>query len=255
MCKPLPGANVQPWATITCSNDVLMGLRACWPLNNEANRHRAVRRWLASLPSGDSLLDAGAGIQRYRADASHLNYTSQDFAAYKGGEAFGDRLSPAWDASRCDLLCDITAIPVPEHSFDAVLCTEVFEHLPDPQAALRELARVLRPGGRMLLTAPFRSLYHQEPYFFTSGFSRYWYMHHAAACGLLIEAIEPNGSYFADVAQELVRIVRLGPWWQSLIAAPLTLPLVAYLALLQRWGQIQTPESCWGYHVKLLKPQ
>ena len=231
-----------------------MRLRECWPLNNESNRHRAVRQWLASLPTGTSVLDAGAGVQRYRADAVHLVYTSQDFGAYKGGEAFANRNSPSWDASQCDLVCDITSIPVADGSFDAVLCTEVFEHLPDPQRALQELARVLKPGGRMMLTAPFRSLYHQDPYFFTSGFSRYWYQHHGPASGLMVQTIEPNGSYFADVAQELVRIVRLGPFWQSVCAGLLALPLILYLAILQRWGSIKTPESCWGYHVLLFKP-
>ena len=231
-----------------------MHLKDCWPLNNESNRHRAVRSWLASLAPGLSLLDAGAGVQRYRDAAVHLAYVSQDFGDYKGGEAFGDRDSPAWDASSCDLVCDIAEIPVADGCFDAILCTEVFEHLSEPQRALRELARVLKPGGCILLTAPFRALYHQDPYFYFSGFSRYWYQHHAAACGLVIERIEPNGGYFGDGAQELVRIVRMGPLWQRLCSAVLTLPLLAYLALLQRWGRFRTPESCWGYHVWLIKP-
>lgn len=231
-----------------------MKIYQVWPLSNESNRHGAVRRWLASHPGGAKLLDAGAGIQRYRPDASHLNYISQDFGDYKGGEAFGDRSAPAWDAARCDIVCDITAIPVADGHFEYVLCTEVFEHLTDPQLALRELSRVLKPGGRMLLTAPFRALYHQEPYFYTSGFSRYWYQYHAQNCGLLIEAIEPNGSYFSDIAQELVRIIRIGPLWQSVFAGVLTLPFLFYLCVLQRWFKIRTPESCWGYHVYLSKP-
>jgi SAM-dependent methyltransferase len=228
-------------------------LSKVWHLRNESNRHAAVRRWLASLPVGASLLDAGAGVQRYRGDASHLSYTSQDFGDYKGGEAFGDKQSPGWDASRCDLLCDITTIPVPEAHFDHVLCTEVFEHLPEPQLALKELARVLKPGGTLLLTAPFRALYHQDPYFFYSGFSRYWYEHHAPRCGLAITAIEPNGSYFRDIAQELDRILKMGGALQTLLATPLILPLIAYLFVLERWSLLRTPESCWGYHVLLIK--
>jgi len=106
----------------------------------------------------------------------------------------------------------------------------------------------------MLLTAPFRALYHQEPYFYSSGFSRYWYQYHAHRCGLLIEAIEPNGSYFSDIAQELVRIIRIGPLWQSVCAGVLTFPLLLYLYVLQRWFKLRTPESCWGYHVYLSKP-
>jgi SAM-dependent methyltransferase len=228
-------------------------LRQCWPLNNEPNRNWAVRAWLAALPAGSSVLDAGAGFQRYRNDAKHLAYTSQDFGEYKGGEEFADRKTPDWDSTHCDLLCDITAIPVPDGCFEAVLCTEVFEHLPDPQRALLELARVLKPGGRMLLTAPFRSLYHQEPYFFTSGFSVYWYEHHAQAAGLTIDAIEANGDYFGDLAQELVRLVSLGPLLQRLCAAILVSPLIIYLAVLRRWRSIKAPTSCWGYHVYLRK--
>jgi ubiquinone/menaquinone biosynthesis C-methylase UbiE len=46
---------------------------------------------------------------------------------------------------------DVTRLPYADQSFDAVVCGWVLEHLPDPAAGLRELARVLRPAGKMLL--------------------------------------------------------------------------------------------------------
>jgi len=49
---------------------------------------------------------------------------------------------------------DITAIPHPDGSFDAIVCSHVLEHVPDDRAALRELARVLRPGGFAVLMVP-----------------------------------------------------------------------------------------------------
>lgn len=51
-----------------------------------------------------------------------------------------------------DLNGSIEAIPVGDASFDVVLCLQVLEHVPDPAAAVRELRRVVKPGGRVLLS-------------------------------------------------------------------------------------------------------
>src|SRR5438874_6798841 len=48
-------------------------------------------------------------------------------------------------------VADLTRLPYADASFDAAVCGWVLEHLPDPRLGLRELARVLRPGGRLLL--------------------------------------------------------------------------------------------------------
>lgn len=50
---------------------------------------------------------------------------------------------------------DITAIPYPNGSFDAILCNHVLEHIPDDSRAMAELFRVLRPGGWAVLQVPF----------------------------------------------------------------------------------------------------
>jgi ubiquinone/menaquinone biosynthesis C-methylase UbiE len=46
---------------------------------------------------------------------------------------------------------DLTRLPYADASFDAVVCGWVLEHLPDPRVGLRELARVMQPGGKLLL--------------------------------------------------------------------------------------------------------
>lgn len=51
-------------------------------------------------------------------------------------------------------VCDIQDIPHEDASFDTVISCETVEHVPDPKLAIRELARVLKPGGRLLLTTP-----------------------------------------------------------------------------------------------------
>lgn len=173
---------------------------------NQHNREVWLERTLAALPAGWRILDAGAGELAYRHFCAHLDYVSQDFAGYDGlGNGKGLQTG-GWDTSQVDIVCDITAIPQPDESFDAVLCVEVLEHLPDPQAALREFSRLLRPGGALILTAPFASLTHFAPYFYHTGFSRYYYRYWLPKLGFEIVEISVNGSYFAWLAQELHRM-------------------------------------------------
>jgi len=183
---------------------------------NESGRAAWLAATLARVPSGHRILDAGAGQLRNKPLCGHLNYVSQDFGQY-GGTGDGQGLQTGrWDTSGVDLVCDITAIPEPDASFDAILCSEVFEHVPDPMKALGEFARLLKPGGKLILTAPFASLVHFAPYHFCSGFSRYWYEYHLPRQGFSIEELTPNGDWFAYCHQELARLGstarRYGDW-------------------------------------------
>jgi SAM-dependent methyltransferase len=120
------------------------------------------------------LLDAGAGGLRNKPLFSHLSYVSQDICQYEGkGDGDGFHTGK-WDTKHIDLICDIAKIPEEDNSFDVILCSEVFEHLPDPILALDEFARLLKPGGLLIITAPFASFVHFAPYHYCSGFSRYW---------------------------------------------------------------------------------
>jgi ubiquinone/menaquinone biosynthesis C-methylase UbiE len=185
---------------------LLTGDRRVSGRGNLATREVWLERALARIPAGRRILDAGAGELKYRKFCGHLDYVSQDFAQYSGsGDGIGLQTG-SWDQTRLDLVSDITDIPVDDASFDAVMCIEVIEHLPDPVLALRELTRILRPGGSLILTAPVCSLTHFAPYFFHTGFSRYFYEHWLPELGFAIEDMQWNGNYFEYLAQELRRL-------------------------------------------------
>jgi SAM-dependent methyltransferase len=65
--------------------------------------------------------------------------------------------------THADLHGSIDALPVDDASFDVVLCLQVLEHVPDPAAAVRELRRVVRPGGRVLASTHGVYPYHPNP--------------------------------------------------------------------------------------------
>jgi SAM-dependent methyltransferase len=172
---------------------------------NAATRDAWVAQALSELPAGARLLDAGAGECQYKKHCGHLKYVAQDNAIYDGKGDSGLQTG-SWDFSQIDIVSDIVNIPEPDASFDAVLCTEVLEHLPDPVRAVDEMARLLRPGGVFIITAPFWSLTHFAPYHYATGFNRYFYEFHLGRLGFDIVEMSPNGNFFECVGQELRRV-------------------------------------------------
>ena len=177
-------------------------------INFSANwRDEWVIRKAAEVPSGARVLDAGAGECRYRSYFSHTDYSAQDFAGYEGTSEGVQK--EEWNYGKIDYVCDITSIPVPDDSFDVVLCTEVLEHVQDPIATLKELTRVLRPGGSLLLSAPLGCGLHQQPHHYYGGFTPYFYKEHLTRFGATVTEMTPLGGLLRHVAQECHRVGRV----------------------------------------------
>jgi ubiquinone/menaquinone biosynthesis C-methylase UbiE len=218
-----------------------------------SQRDALVLEFIARQPKGSKLLDAGAGPQRFRASCRHLQYVSQDFGAYSGGDDFAGEPLEAWNSQTCDVISDITDIPLETGTVDSIICVEVLEHIPRPADALREFARLLKPAGRVLITAPFNSQYHQLPYFYFSGFSSEFYRYHATQLGLRVVQITPIGDYYQSLAQELLRL----PFLKSgtllrILSALLLPPAYAYLWLLHAL-RVPSPRSPMCYVAELQK--
>ncbi len=116
--------------------------------------------------------------------------------------SFGVDAAPA-AGTRADAWGQAAALPFADGAFDTVLCTQVLEHVPDPAAALAEMARVLAPGGRLILTAPQSWSLHEEPHDYWR-FTRYGLAQLCRAAGLAPRRVVAQGGYFADAGIALV---------------------------------------------------
>lgn len=232
---------------------IIMGMKLYTNIN-ERYRQVWLRKSLSDLPKGTRILDAGAGELSNRRLCNHLDYVSQDFCQYEGtGDGKGLQVGQ-WDTKCIDIICDITTIPEPDDSFGAILCSEVLEHVPDPTKALDEFGRLLKPGGTLILTAPFASLVHFAPYHFCSGFGRYWYEHHLPLRGFSIVELVPNGDWFGFCEQELARLGstarRYGDWSWPL---GYVLGILGALYFKVRGGKQADDLACFGWHCVSVK--
>jgi SAM-dependent methyltransferase len=116
---------------------------------------RPLVRWLAEearrageRPQRPRLLDVGCGEKPYE----------PLFAPYVAEYVGVDVANPA-----ADLEGTVEEIPVPDESFDVVICTQTLEHAADPARAVRELRRVVAPGGRVLASTHGVQVYHPNP--------------------------------------------------------------------------------------------
>lgn len=175
-------------------------------LRSAALRERWTTDILRAIPDNETLLDVGAGECMFRPACAHLKYVSQDANQYDGrGDGKGLQTG-GWNTASIDIVSDACSIPVEDASFQNILCTEVLEHVPHPERVLRECARILQPGGRLIITVPFASVTHFAPLHFATGFSVYWFQTVLREQGFAIENMHRTGNYFFTIAQELVRV-------------------------------------------------
>src|SRR3954469_16725282 len=111
---------------------------------------------------GDHVLDLGCGFGRHAfeaarrgADVVAVDHSAEELAQVNGLFAAmrGAGEIPAGSLTRA-VRADLLALPFPDDYFDVVMASEVLEHIPDDEQAIAEIARVVRPGGRVAVTVP-----------------------------------------------------------------------------------------------------
>lgn len=177
------------------------------------------------------MLDVGCGERRYEL----IFKDSVD--AYIGLD-WPDVL----DRARPDIIGDAMNIPFRDASVDAILATELMEHLSSPQIFLKEVARVLRENGTLILSVPFMEPLHEEPrdyYRFTPYSLRILFEQQ----GFTIKQLWNKGGWWSVVVGSFIN-QSLYDWATSLdvaghrkygILAAVVLPICAFCQWLGYW--------------------
>jgi len=144
------------------------------------------------------LLDVGCGSQRYR-------------LLFPGVESYCgvDLPSNSADNRALDAFADGLHLPFVPAAFDTVLCTEVLEHVPEPLVLMTELARVLRPGGLLLLTTPQTWGLHEVPHDYYR-YTEYGLRYLAERAGLIVQAVQPTCGVWTTAGQRIISFLFFG---------------------------------------------
>jgi SAM-dependent methyltransferase len=96
-------------------------------------------------------------------------------------------------------------------SYTTVLCVEVLEHVPRPWQALAEIHRILKPAGKCILSVPYLSRLHEEPFDFFR-YTRYGLQFLLEHAGFRVLEIVPTGSLFSFLGHQIATAV-VCPFW------------------------------------------
>lgn len=183
-------------------------------LDLEADHLERAMREVAPLAHG-RLLDVGCGDKPY--EAVFLPHVS----SYVGVEH-----DATWSGTvsaqhgKADVVYAGDTLPFEDGAFETVLSNQVLEHVPDPARLCREMARVLAPGGRLLLTVPFSYRLHALPHDYHR-FTPAALQGYCKAAGLEVERITPRGGIWAVIGQKLAShlVLRAGGMQRAVQAA------------------------------------
>ena len=204
----------------------------------ETRAEREVGRFAASLEAGARVLDAGAGECRHASFFARQRYVSADLGVGDAG----------WDYRKLDVVADLARLPFSAGSFEAGLNVVTLEHVREPRRVVEEMARVVKPGGRILLVVPQEWEIHQAPHDYYR-YTRYGLRYLVESAGLEVERIEPVGGFFRLLARRMLNALQFFPgvffFPAALLFAPAALVL-PWLDRLDRERNFTLGYICWA---------
>ncbi len=173
------------------------------------------------------VLDAGAGDAPYQHLFDHARYETADLKTI-------DK-----NYTNVTYQCDLTDIPVEDNRFERIILNQVLEHVPDPVAVLAELCRVMKPGGKLLCSAPVIFDEHEQPYDFYR-YTQFAYHPLMEKAGLKVDHISWLEGYFGTFAYQLRRAGKqlpvFHPKLKGSFAGVIAIPVLSFAKLLARIG-------------------
>lgn len=191
------------------------------------------------------LLDVGCGSKPYRFLFHVSDYVGLDIDS---------------DISRnrgaADLYYDGSVFPVDSASFDVVLCNQVLEHVFNPEFFLAEVTRVLKPGGKLLLTVPFVWDEHEQPHDYArySTFGLFYLLKKAGLEIIEHRKLCSDASVVAQIANAyLYKITNPLPSWCRVFLTVTLMAFVNIAGLLARWILPSNPDLFLDHAVLAVK--
>lgn len=175
--------------------------------NSAVQVRTALTRLLDEQPVGSEILNVGSGEDVIREDVQNLDIVP---------------------GPNVDIVGTAEEIPLEDGSVDLIISQEAFEHIQNPEAALKECFRVLKPGAKMFFQVPFIIGYHPGPTDFIR-FTREGVQESLERAGFHVDEIEisvAGATGFYRIAVEFAAILFSGP------ISRLYLPAKALFALL-----------------------
>lgn len=150
-----------------------------------------IKKYSAEL--GGLLMDFGSGSKPYKSLFSAEKYIGVDYSSE----------GHPHDDEAIDVFYDGKTIPFPDNYFDSVFSSEVFEHVFNLEAIIPEIARVMKPGGKILITCPFVWNEHEVPVDYAR-YTQFALKHLLEKNGFNLTVVDKSGNFITAISQLIV---------------------------------------------------